>query len=138
MCREIKLSSIRPSRLAMLLRAIQISRALILEIQRWRTSVEHLLRVFTLAGAFIAVSLGTVNANTIVVNTFADGIDPFGCTIRRAIENHNAKGQPNKQCEPGSGDDLISVKPEVMNLGDPLPPISGNLTIRRLDKCGNL
>jgi predicted outer membrane repeat protein len=77
-------------------------------------------------------------ANTIKVDTGADGIDFIHCTIRRAIENHNAKGQPNKQCGAGSGTDVIYV-PQTMNLGDPLPAISGTLTIERNSVvCGNL
>jgi len=78
------------------------------------------------------------SANIINVNTGADGIDFIHCTIRRAIENHNAKGQPNKQCATGSGDDVIYV-PRTMDLGDPLPAISGTLTIERNSvACGNL
>ena len=82
-----------------------------------------LILLLTLAGSAPSYA-GAMN-----VTTGFDGINIFQCTLRRAIENHNAKGQPNGQCNPGDGNDTILVDVPIVDLGDPLPPISGNLQI---------
>ena len=69
------------------------------------------------------------NANTITVDEAGEPFLFFGkCSIRRAIENHNAKGQPNKQCASGNGNDTIDM-PLNATVSNPLPTIEGTLTI---------
>jgi hypothetical protein len=77
---------------------------------RLRDKAKSLLPAI-LAIFLCAATPRTANANTITVNIEGESIflGIGGCSIRRAIENHNAKGQPNKECGPGSGGDTIDL-----------------------------
>jgi predicted outer membrane repeat protein len=69
------------------------------------------------------------DANTITVDLEGEAFLFFGgCSLRRALENHNAKGQPHKQCAAGSGNDTIEL-PIAVSVGSLLPEITGTLTI---------
>jgi predicted outer membrane repeat protein len=74
------------------------------------------------------------DANTITVNEEGEAFLFFGgCTLRRALENFNQKGQPNKQCTAGTGNDVINL-PFPTTVGGvgrgALPDVNGTLTIQ--------
>ena len=68
-------------------------------------------------------------ANTINVDNSPDDF-PVGCSLKKAIENHNAEGQPNTGCGPGSADDQLFLTGKGPAVEKKLPAItSGKVTI---------
>lgn len=71
----------------------------------------------------------TAEANTINVDNSPDDF-PVGCSLKKAIENHNAQGQPNKGCAAGSADDQLFLVGSGVAVEKKLPAItSGKVTI---------
>lgn len=84
------------------------------------------------------------SANTITVYSAIDV--PFvggPCDLRQAIESHNTKHSPAfSGCSTGNGNDVIELNMigNTIDLGSPLQPINGTLTIRpkKDNVCYNL
>jgi hypothetical protein len=100
-------------------------------IQGWRP-LNVRVKLALLAGLALLLCLTAprvAEANTITVDLEGEAFLFFGgCSLRRALENHNAKGQPNEQCAAGSGNDTIDL-PIAVSAGSLLPEITGTLTI---------
>ena len=63
------------------------------------------------------------------------------CDLRQAIDSHNDKKSPfGSGCSTGNGNDTIVLNPGTIDLGSPLPPINGTLTIKPANNniCYNL
>jgi CSLREA domain-containing protein len=81
-------------------------------------------------GASAATARSMVNA--MMVTSAADTVAVDGqCTLREAIENHNAKGQPNVDCPKGKKKDTIEFAGSgTITLTSELPAVQNKLTIQ--------
>ncbi len=96
-----------------------------MKIKRLFVSIAVLLCIVLLSMLHAA----TAKANTIDVDASPDDF-PLGCSLKKAIENHNAEGQPNKGCGPGSADDDLFLTGTGTSVEKKLPAItSGKVTI---------
>ena len=92
----------------------------------------HFCLVLLFAGTLRAAVPRVANSNTLVVTTSTEHPE-FGCTLRNAIENHNARSNKYFKCGAGSGNDTINldqVEFPILTRG-PLPTIKNTLTIER-------
>jgi hypothetical protein len=86
--------------------------------------------------------LRVASATTITVKSAIDV--PFiggPCDLRQAIDSHNNKKSPfGSGCSTGKGNNTIVLDPRTIDLGSPLPPIDGTLTIKPANNnvCYNL
>ena len=134
-----KVKALADSKMLRLRKFGQIRRA---EKSRLPLSFSRLSLIFGLVLAFGPARAVVASATTITVMSAIDV--PFiggPCDLRQAIDSHNNKKSPfGSGCSTGNGNDTIVLDPSTIDLGSPLPPINGTLTIKPANNnvCYNL